>query len=115
MAVTIRSTTGTYLGDPNGIFLNEETTVDANSITINGAFSYMGQQYPLSSVFVIPFSTTSVTYISVQVDVNGSVNIYEDNAIMPVLQSGNVLVIFNEVIPQNDTPVQFTSEIEPSL
>lgn len=119
MAVTIRSTTGTYLGDPNNMFVDEETTIDpsTNTLSIVGTFSNNGTIYPISGSFSMPApSATSPTYMSLQISSTGILQWLTSTTAMPTLQSGNVLILFSDVVPQNAPSNQaFSSDTEPVL
>lgn len=119
MPITIRSTTGTYPGDPTGTYCDEEVTIDetTNTLRIEGTFSYNGTVYPLSQTFNLPApSSTSPTYVSLQVSNTGTLQLLTSTTSMPTLQSGNVLILYSDIVPAGaPNDVDFTSDSEPVL
>lgn len=119
MPLTIRSTTGTYPGDPNNMYCDEEVTIDptTNTLTIEGTFSYNGTVYPLRATYNMPApSPTSPTYMSLQVSSTGTLQFLTSTSSMPTLQSGNVLILYSDVIPAGAPSDQaFSTETEPVL
>lgn len=119
MALTIRTTSGTYMGDPNNIFIDEETTIDGstNKISISGTLSYYGQIFPLSGTFTMPAPNASEQYVSLQVDSTGNLHLYNDNSgNCMMLQPGNIFCTYCQSIPPNAANDQsFDWNDQPSL
>ena len=117
--ITISSTTGTFMGDPNGVFVDEDVTIDGstNSLSIIGTLSYYGQIMKLSASLAMPAPTTSIQYVSVQTDNTGVITLYSDTTgNCNQLQGSNVIVLYSETIPANAVNDQaFTADSEPVL
>lgn len=116
MTTTLHDTTGTYLGDSNGKFVDIETTINNNNVTIEGAYSNLGTIYSLSGTFAMPSPSASITYVSIQVDNTGTLQMYSSLVSSLGLQAGNLIEVYAMSIPAgavNDET--FTSDLEPVM
>ena len=113
--ITVGATSGTYLNDPTGVFCDVDATITVNSLTIAGTLSEYGTLYPLSGTFAMPAPTTSIQYVSIQVQSGGALNMQSGTS-APALSGGNLIEVFALTIPANAANDEaFSTDAEPTL
>ena len=71
------NTSGTFLGDPNGSWIQINTSINGTALVASGMLSYYGTIIPLNVALTLPApSATNITYISVQTNLSGTLQLY---------------------------------------
>jgi hypothetical protein len=93
---------GTFQGDPNGVWLSTNISINNTSLIASGTLSYYGVITPLNSSLTLPSPNVStVTYISLQVNNAGALTLYTSITSAPTLQPSNILEIYSDIVPIN--------------
>jgi hypothetical protein len=113
---SFNETSGTYQGDPNDIWITSNITINDISLTVDGMLSYYGSLLALSNSYTLPSPSASITYISIQTDNNGDLQLYTSITSALTLQTGNIMEIYSDIIPINATTDEvIISDNEPVL